>query len=87
LEDATAFISSVNEDLVFWFGGTKWKIFVIGGSYPGAVAAWLWYKFPHVFDGALSSSGVVNAVYDFWRFDYQMWVSTQMSGNGCTDVI
>ena len=41
LEDAAAFVSSVNEDLVYRFGGKKRFTFVIGGSYPGAMAAWL----------------------------------------------
>jgi len=62
--------------MVYRYGGSWRKVMVIGGSYPGAMAAWLWYKFPHVFDGALSSSGVVNAVYDFTDFDKQMFIST-----------
>lgn len=73
--------------MVFRYGGSKRKIFVIGGSYPGAMAAWLRYKFPHIFDGALSSSGVVNAVFDFTQFDGQMFTSTQMSSQDCTDVV
>lgn len=31
----------------------------IGGSYPGALAAWYRYQYPHLVIGALSSSGVV----------------------------
>ena len=51
------------------------------------MAAWLWYKFPHIFDGALSSSGVVNAVFNFTQFDGQMYTSTMMSGKECTNVV
>jgi predicted peptidase len=74
---------SLNDDLVARYGGGKRKIFVIGGSYPGAMAAWFRYKFPHIADGALASSAVVNAVKDFWRFDFQMWVITTIEGPEC----
>jgi len=39
--------------------------FPISGSYPGAMVAWLRLKFPHVFTGAYSSSGVVNPFWDY----------------------
>jgi len=69
LADIAAFLSQINDDLVYRYGGKKRKIFVIGGSYPGAVSAWVWYKYPHIIDGALSSSGVVNAVEDLFKYD------------------
>ncbi len=34
----------------------------IGGSYPGAMAAWFRIKYPHLTVGSISSSGVVLAV-------------------------
>lgn len=34
----------------------------IGGSYPGAMAAWFRNRYPHLTIGSLSSSGVVLAV-------------------------
>jgi pimeloyl-ACP methyl ester carboxylesterase len=66
LADIAAFLTSMNEDLVMRYGGERRKTFVIGGSYPGAVSAWVRYKYPHIIDGALSSSGVVNAVEDLF---------------------
>ena len=45
------------------------KIFVVGGSYSGALAARARYKYPHLINGALSSSGVVYAIEDFYQFD------------------
>lgn len=40
---------------------TNSKVIVQGGSYSGAVAAWLRMQFPFVIDAALSSSGPVLA--------------------------
>ena len=34
----------------------------IGGSYPGALSAWFRTKYPHLTVGAISSSGVINAI-------------------------
>ena len=45
---------------------------MVGGSYPGALSAWFRYKYPHIAMGALSSSGVVNAIEDYYMFDVQM---------------
>jgi hypothetical protein len=33
------------------------------------MSAWSRYKFPHVYFASLASSGVVDAVKDFWQFD------------------
>ena len=39
-----------------------------GGSYAGAFVAILRVKFPDIFWGAISSSGVTKAIYDFWEY-------------------
>ena len=39
-----------------------------GGSYAGAFSAFLRVKYPNVFWGAISSSGVTKAIYDYWAY-------------------
>ena len=55
----------------------------IGGSYPGAMAAWFRYKYPHLTIGAWASSAVVEAILDFSDFDYQIYLSAKKSGPAC----
>ena len=52
--------------------GSRNKWTVVGGSYPGALAAWYRLKFPHLSVGSHSSSGVVKAILDFTQFDEQV---------------
>lgn len=39
-----------------------------GGSYAGAFVAFLRVKYPQLFWGAISSSGVTKAIYDYWEY-------------------
>lgn len=39
-----------------------------GGSYAGAFNAFLRVQYPEVFWGTISSSGVVEAIYDYWAY-------------------
>lgn len=39
-----------------------------GGSYAGAFSAFLRVKYPDVFWGSISSSGVTKAIYDYWQY-------------------
>ena len=39
-----------------------------GGSYAGAFNAFLRVQYPEVFWGAISSSGVTKAIYDYWQY-------------------
>ncbi|KAK5071667.1 hypothetical protein LTR64_004554 [Lithohypha guttulata] len=39
-----------------------------GGSYAGAFVAFLRIQYPDIYWGAISSSGVTEAIYDFWEY-------------------
>ena len=39
-----------------------------GGSYPGALAAWVKTKFPSLFVGTVASSAPVQPMYDFYQY-------------------
>ena len=60
------------------------KALCVGGSYAGMVASHLRYVHPETFDVAWSSSGVVDAVFNFTTFDLQVAVSL---GQECADVL
>jgi hypothetical protein len=47
-----------------------WVIF--GGSYSGGLSSWYRASYPEQSVGALSSSGVVNCIVDFYQFDMQV---------------
>ncbi|KAH9588674.1 Peptidase S28 [Trypanosoma melophagium] len=49
--------------------GKKVKWLIVGGSYAGALGAWARAAFPEDFHAAWSSSGVVNAIFDYNEFD------------------
>lgn len=44
----------------------KSKVVVFGGSYSGNMATWIRLKYPDVIDGAMASSGPVQAKSDFY---------------------
>ena len=62
LADLAYFIGKMNPDQAN-------EVLVIGGSYPGALSAWFRERYPHLAVGSWSSSGVVQPVIDFWKFD------------------
>ena len=67
LEDLAQFILAMKAE---WKLTGKWL--VIGGSYPGALSSWFRQKYPSLADASWSSSGVVNAIYNFTAFDAQV---------------
>jgi len=60
---------------------------VIGGSYPGALAAWFKNLYPDLAVAAWASSAVVNAIENFTAFDQDIMVKTNSSQDGCTEAI
>jgi hypothetical protein len=66
--DLAAFVRFMKAQL----GASAGKWLSIGGSYSGALSAWLRVKHPELIDAAWSSSGVVNAVYNYTSFDHQV---------------
>lgn len=61
-------------------GTLTYQWIILGGSYPGALAGFIAQQFPHVFTATVSSSGVVNAMYNIPEFDEQIYAG---SGNIC----
>lgn len=57
---------------------------VVGGSYPGNLAAWFRLKFPHLATAVWSSSAPVRAKSDY--FEYDMVVAAQL-GEQCADSV
>lgn len=55
-----------HEDKDLTAPSTPWVVY--GGSYAGAQAAFLRVAYPETFWGAISSSGVTVAIYDFWQY-------------------
>ena len=60
---------------------------MIGGSYPGALAAWVRAKYPHIVDGAVASSAVVEAVEDLYMYDRQIYMAMERDNSKCADTM
>ena len=56
-----------------------------GGSYSGATATWFRMAHPEATDGAISSSGVVNAIYNFVEFDEVIAEAINTPDQWCAD--
>jgi pimeloyl-ACP methyl ester carboxylesterase len=80
LADLNSFISFYTEEGKT--GASSW--FIFGGSYPGALASWFRASYPDSTAGALSSSGVVNCIIDYYDFDMAV---TAAIGNTCANQI
>eukprot|EP00047_Mylnosiga_fluctuans_P015676 m.48400 g.48400 ORF g.48400 m.48400 type:complete len:470 (-) comp6031_c0_seq1:42-1451(-) len=68
LKDLVAFINFAKTSIV----GREAKWVSIGGSYPGALSAWMRIVHPELIAMSWSSSGVVKAIFDFTEYDRQV---------------
>eukprot|EP01130_Rhizamoeba_saxonica_P013485 TRINITY_DN5759_c0_g1_i1.p1 TRINITY_DN5759_c0_g1~~TRINITY_DN5759_c0_g1_i1.p1 ORF type:complete len:463 (-),score=67.25 TRINITY_DN5759_c0_g1_i1:26-1414(-) len=59
-------------------------IIVVGGSYSGGLSSWFRQAYPDHTCAALSSSGVVNAIYDFHQFDTSVFIA---AGRDCSSLM
>ena len=85
LADLAAFIDAKQLETMKKYNTPRRKVITFGGSYPGALSAWFRYKYAHLTDGSISSSGVVQATYEFPQFDQQIMDSMAKSP-GCLEV-
>jgi hypothetical protein len=67
MEDLEGFVAFMNTQVLAPQTCSSWL--AIGGSYAGALSAWVRSKKPDTFDASWSSSGVVNAIFNFTAFD------------------
>lgn len=65
--------------------GTKWIAF--GGSYSGALAAWLRAKYPHLIHGAVSASAPLLAKADFREYYRVVEDDLAISNGSCVSAI
>ncbi|XP_054258619.1 putative serine protease K12H4.7 [Macrosteles quadrilineatus] len=65
LADLAYFIVAMNNEHNLP-SNTKWVAF--GGSYPGNLAAWIRFKYPHLIHASMSASGPVLAKVDFSEY-------------------
>ncbi|XP_014248956.1 putative serine protease K12H4.7 [Cimex lectularius] len=80
LADLANFIKGMNKK----YGLTernKWIAF--GGSYPGSLAAWLRYKYPHLVHAAVSSSSPLLAKADFKEYNEVVSASLSTFNDDC----
>lgn len=77
MADIAYFIGNMNRDT------PDAKVVVVGGSYPGALAAWFRSRYPTSAIAAWASSAVVQPIVDFWKYDEQVHSSTLRYGEDC----
>ncbi|XP_075228469.1 putative serine protease K12H4.7 [Lycorma delicatula] len=63
----------------------KWIAF--GGSYPGSLAAWLRFKYPHLVHAAVSSSGPLLAKADFSEYFNVVKAALATYGDNCVQTV
>ncbi|KAL7306780.1 hypothetical protein TKK_0001142 [Trichogramma kaykai] len=63
------------------------KVIVFGGSYAGNMAAWIRIKYPHLIQGAVSSSAPVRAKTDFYEYYEIITQSIEKYNASCIESI
>lgn len=87
LADLDFFIKNTDIYLNEQYGSGVRKWLTIGGSYPGALSAWFKALYPTTVAAAWSSSGVINAIQDFYDYDLDVFQSTSRSGASCPQTL
>lgn len=89
IADIANFIDFANTKYGLTKKDVKWVTF--GGSYPGMLAAWSRYKFPHLIYGAVSNSAPVQVKLDFQDYNdvvgYALKNPTVGGSDDCYDVV
>ncbi|GMR46043.1 hypothetical protein PMAYCL1PPCAC_16238, partial [Pristionchus mayeri] len=82
IEDIAEFIRQINKNKA---GEQKW--IVVGGSYAGALSAWVRLKHPELIAGALASSAPILAQLDFYGYLQMVDADFKTHGGLCYDHI
>uniref|UniRef100_A0A914UYQ5 Serine carboxypeptidase S28 n=1 Tax=Plectus sambesii TaxID=2011161 RepID=A0A914UYQ5_9BILA len=83
LADTAFFIQSMN--LMYGWDNPQWITF--GGSYSGALSAWMRQQYPNIVIGAIASSGPVLAKLDFAEYIDVVQTSLSTYSPQCADNI
>jgi hypothetical protein len=82
LADTAQFIDHIKSGLKGYH-----QFVIIGGSYPGAMSAWFKHAYPTHVVASWSSSGVIDAIEDYQKFDYDIYDATNDSSPECAKII
>uniref|UniRef100_V5G215 Putative serine protease K12H4.7 n=1 Tax=Anoplophora glabripennis TaxID=217634 RepID=V5G215_ANOGL len=84
LEDTATFITAMNQEYNLT-NSAKWILF--GGSYAGSLVAWLRQKYPHLVQGAMSSSAPLFAQLDFPEYFQVVADDLASHSRECVDAV
>lgn len=87
LGDIEHFIHEMNDEIQDLREGPSPKWIIIGGGYPGALAAYFRTRHPDLVVGAWASSAKVKPILNFTDYDKQVYLSAKKSGEDCVEAI